>query len=132
VRPTLFGSFCKTEFKPYDVLVTCSLLIIKHHLGNRAIVRTDGNERDWDDARILCFSRLGYGSEYTLDDDFGLMRGYFTVSDAIADANLADTDACGNTESSLYSRCADEDANLLNPPDASTESGGQEEQKQRE
>lgn len=88
-RPTLWGSFCKTEYKPYDVLVTCALLIIKHHLGNFVVVRSDGEDIDFDDARLLCFARLGYGDKYILDVQHGLIEGYRQMSDAIAHATLA-------------------------------------------
>lgn len=90
LRPTLYVDFTKTDHKPYDLLVQCSLLVLKHHLGNKAIVRSDGTDDEWADAKIICTSRLGYGDEYVLDDEFGLIRGYFRLSDAIADANLAE------------------------------------------
>jgi len=60
-----FG-FCKTAYKPYDIPVTACLIILKHHFGSKVNVSSDGESRDWDDARILCQQVLGYGEEFVL------------------------------------------------------------------
>jgi len=59
--------FCKTAFKPYDWAVTAFLIIAKHYLGDRLIVRSDGTSANWQDARLLCQLELGYGMEFQLD-----------------------------------------------------------------
>ena len=64
----MFG-FCKTAYKPYDLLVTACLIVAKHHLGNGIRVSSDGESRDWEDARRLCQQVLGYGSEFQLNED---------------------------------------------------------------
>lgn len=62
-----YFAFCKTAFKPYDLAVTAFLVIAKHHLGDRLIVRSDGDEDHWQDARWLCELELGYGLAFQLD-----------------------------------------------------------------
>lgn len=66
--PYMFG-FTKTNYRPYDIAVTVCLIIAKHHLGSQIRVRSDGESKDWEDARILCEQFLGYGKEFKLDDD---------------------------------------------------------------
>lgn len=58
----LFFDCCKTAYRPYDLMITAALIIIKHHIP-KVIVSTDGEEKDWLDARILCHNLLGYGFE---------------------------------------------------------------------
>lgn len=62
-----YFSCCKTAFKPYDIAVTACLIIFKHHLGKDFIVRSDGEESHWFDAKQLCQMFLGYGFEFKLD-----------------------------------------------------------------
>ena len=57
-------NFCKTAFRPYDIAVTACLLIAKHVLQDEIIVRTDGDDSGWFDAKMLCQSLFGYGLEY--------------------------------------------------------------------
>jgi hypothetical protein len=60
---------CKTAYKPYDLLVTGCLVILKHHFPDQVRVSSDGDSRDWDDARRLCQHVLGYGADFVLDDE---------------------------------------------------------------
>lgn len=62
-----WGAFCKTAFKPYDLAVNAVLIIAKHHLGDRIIVHSDGEEEHWWDAMQLCAYKLGYEEEWHLD-----------------------------------------------------------------
>lgn len=55
--------FCKTERKPYDVMVTAALIIAKHHLGDDIDVESDGGDEDWKAGRVLVQIALGYGDE---------------------------------------------------------------------
>ncbi|QUL98544.1 MAG: hypothetical protein IMF26_00075 [Candidatus Fermentithermobacillus carboniphilus] len=64
----LWFDFCKTAFKPYGVTVTAFLLIAKHHLGKQIVVRTDGEDAHWFDAKVFCMAGLGYGLEYRIQD----------------------------------------------------------------
>jgi hypothetical protein len=63
----LYFNFCKTAFKPYDLAVTAFLVVAKHHLGSRIIVRSDGDDCHWQDAKWLCQLELGYGLDFRLD-----------------------------------------------------------------
>lgn len=66
----LYFNFCKTAFRPYDVAVTCFLLIAIHHMGNRIKVSTDGDFDGWADAMQICYAYLGYKlTEFSVDDD---------------------------------------------------------------
>jgi len=61
-----YFQFCKTAFKPYDVLVTATLIIAKHRFGDAIQVSSDGDQKDWFDGQMLCQSVLGYGLSYDL------------------------------------------------------------------
>ena len=41
-------NFCKTARKPYDVVVTACLAILKYRLGDNIEVSSDGNFPDWE------------------------------------------------------------------------------------
>lgn len=41
------GEFCKTNGKPYDVVVVACLCILKHYLGDNIAVESDGCSLDW-------------------------------------------------------------------------------------
>ena len=62
----LYFEFTKTAFRPYDLAVTAFLIIAKHHMGDKIKVNTDGEQPQWDDARRLCYTHLGYGVEYII------------------------------------------------------------------
>jgi len=57
---------CKTAFRPYDLAVTAFLIIAKHHLGERMLVKSDGTIAHWMDAVKLCQNVLGYGFDFEL------------------------------------------------------------------
>lgn len=59
--------FCKTAYKPYDVLVTAALIAAKHRFGDAVSVSSDGGDKDWFDGQMLCQQALGYGLGYNLE-----------------------------------------------------------------
>jgi hypothetical protein len=59
--------FCKTAFRPYDLLVTAALLIFKNHFPVEFQVFTDGEDAHWFDAKLICAVTLGYGMHYAID-----------------------------------------------------------------
>lgn len=65
---------CKTCFKPYDLAVTACLLIAKKHLGSELIIKSDGNDNHWFDAKLLCSTILGYGLEFCISRRGVLMK----------------------------------------------------------
>jgi hypothetical protein len=70
-------AFCKTAFKPYDLMVQATLIAAKHTFGAQFHVQSDGEDDKWTDARALCVEAgLGYGADYHIDDneDVGLTR----------------------------------------------------------
>ena len=60
-------AFCKTAYKPYDLAVIACLIIAKHHFGYEIKILSNGQSKDWDDARMLCQHFLGYGEDFELD-----------------------------------------------------------------
>jgi hypothetical protein len=50
--PKVF-SFCKTACKPYDEVVTASLAVLKHHLGDALRVSSDGTFDEWSEGLAL-------------------------------------------------------------------------------
>ena len=60
----LYLEFCKTAFKPYDLAVITFLTIAKHHMKDRLIVGSDGNDSHWIDGKRLCQMVLGYGLDF--------------------------------------------------------------------
>ena len=46
-------NFCKTAGKPYDMVVTASLIFAKKILGDALTIKSDGNWDDWDGGRLL-------------------------------------------------------------------------------
>jgi hypothetical protein len=55
---------CKSGGRPYDVLLTASLIGIKRRLGDLVVITSDGEDVDWEPARAFCLKVLGYGSVY--------------------------------------------------------------------
>jgi len=52
--------FCKTARKPYDVLVTSSLLAAMRIANGAWVVGSDGDEYDWEKGIALVTKVLGY------------------------------------------------------------------------
>src|SRR5712691_5477126 len=50
---------CKTAYRPYDVVVTALLIVAKSHFGLTLRVSSDGDDRDWEDGRILATVACG-------------------------------------------------------------------------
>ena len=46
-------NFCKTARKPYDEVVTASLAVLKHHLGDALRVSSDGDFDEWSEGLAL-------------------------------------------------------------------------------
>jgi hypothetical protein len=63
--PLVFA-YCKTAYRPYDVVVTAVLIAFKRHFGDLVTVASDGNDANWDDGRILAEVAVGYGKAFHL------------------------------------------------------------------
>lgn len=60
-----WSSFCKTNYRPYDLCVQGCLIILSYRLGNGKFrVDSDGDSRAWNDARDACQHVLGYGIDW--------------------------------------------------------------------
>ena len=46
-------NFCKTAEKPYDAVVTASLILLKKELGDKVEVSSDGGWHNWQGGRLL-------------------------------------------------------------------------------
>jgi hypothetical protein len=64
----LHCEYVKTAFRPYDIAVTCILLIAKRHLRGQFVIHSNGADAQWSDAKRICQTALGYG------DWFGIME----------------------------------------------------------
>ena len=53
-------NFCKTAYKPYDIVVCGALIVLKHYMP-KLKVSSDGGEEDWAPAVALAQKTLGYG-----------------------------------------------------------------------
>jgi len=62
-------NFCKTARKPYDLAVTSLLIIASQHLGDLIEVSSDGDLSDWNEAKELCLSALGYGEDFDFREE---------------------------------------------------------------
>ena len=51
---------CKTARKPYDAIVCCALMIVRHYVPKFEVL-SDGDAEDWEDAVALCRRVLHYG-----------------------------------------------------------------------
>jgi hypothetical protein len=59
-------AFCKTAQKPYDILVTGALIVLKYHLGEAITVSSDGDlDIEW--VEPIKFVNDILGEEYTKD-----------------------------------------------------------------
>ena len=61
-------NFCKTAQKPYDIAVTCALIIAKKNFGDNIIVSSDGGQEEWLEAIDLCQNTLGYGESFNVEE----------------------------------------------------------------
>ena len=58
-------SFCKTQYRPYDLAVQCCLIVLSHNLGSGQFkVSSDGSTEQWNNAREACQRILGYGADW--------------------------------------------------------------------
>jgi len=64
-RERFFGH-CKTEHRPYDLVVKAVLIVLRHHLGDAITVTSDEGVEEWELARQLCQQALGYGEDFLL------------------------------------------------------------------
>lgn len=51
--------FCKTQYRPYDIVVCTVLLRAQHYYGAAIKVSSDGGPEDWEPARSLYASLFG-------------------------------------------------------------------------
>lgn len=65
--------FCKTAFRPYDIVVTAFLVIAKHYLDDKIEVSSEAKDVHWFDGKMLCQSILGYGLQYQINDEGELL-----------------------------------------------------------
>ena len=57
-RESCYFGFCKTAEKPYDVVITAALSILKYRLGDLVDVSSDGRPMQWNAGVLLASSVL--------------------------------------------------------------------------
>ena len=62
----LYFQFCKTRRHPYDTMVQMCLIALKHHFV-AVVIKSDGDNDEWQAARELCQKHLGYGADFVLE-----------------------------------------------------------------
>jgi hypothetical protein len=62
-----YFSYCETDFKPYDLIVTAILIRLKERLGDQIVISSDGLERGFEDAKKLCRELFGWASRFELE-----------------------------------------------------------------
>lgn len=60
---------CITDFKPYDLAVTASLIRLKERLGDDFVVTSDGREKGFEDAKLLCRELFGWNQRFALEPE---------------------------------------------------------------
>lgn len=63
-------NFCKTASKPYDVVVTASLIVLKDALGPDVEISSDGDAEDWIDGLNLAERATGRSLVNPINDDY--------------------------------------------------------------
>lgn len=66
--------FCKTARKPYDTLVTASLLMFRYRFGEQVAVESDGFAEEWTNGYALVAQVLGPGIARSALELVGLTR----------------------------------------------------------
>jgi len=63
----MYPQQCETRYKPFDLLVTASLLRLKENLGEEIVVSSDGDEKAFQDAKRICRQLFGWPSHFELE-----------------------------------------------------------------
>lgn len=66
-EPDGFYDFCKTNRKPYDVVVTALLLAVQEAYGNAVRISSDGTPSEWEDGVRLFYQATGLVSTVPFD-----------------------------------------------------------------
>lgn len=61
--------FCKTEHKPYDVVVVACLATAKYFLGRDIKVESDGRRHEWEEGCELARAATGLNITNPIEDD---------------------------------------------------------------
>jgi hypothetical protein len=61
--------FCKTAYKPYDLLVCACLLVYKHHSPDTLELGSDGDPEDWKASEEFVKDVLGYSVRFKRDPE---------------------------------------------------------------
>lgn len=69
IEPKKDIDFCKTEGRPYDMLVRCCLIVFRHYFQEKFYVSSDDKvigACKWGEAARLCMANVGYGEFFEL------------------------------------------------------------------
>lgn len=73
IRNPLIFDFCKTAVKEYDIAVVTCLILAKYYLKNQIKISSDGDLKDWEDARNLIYYELHLRLYLKTDSDGGII-----------------------------------------------------------
>jgi hypothetical protein len=66
-EPGTYSCSCMTHFKPYDLLVTATLIRLKEHLGKAIIISSENPDRGFDDALRICRELFGWPTRFEIE-----------------------------------------------------------------
>jgi len=66
--PSLVFNFCKTDWQPYDSIVTATLLLYRHQFPESIKLSSDGEPEEWENGRVLAQTACGFSPEIALSE----------------------------------------------------------------
>lgn len=70
------SGFCKTDRKPYDLMVTTCLLLYKYYFPDEVEISSDGTREEWNDAFLFIGSVLEDGEAVAVELDLMLAEAF--------------------------------------------------------
>lgn len=62
-----YACSCETHFKPYDLVVTATLIRIKEHLGKAVVISSEDPEHGFEDALRFCRELFGWTNRFEIN-----------------------------------------------------------------
>jgi len=66
--PSQVFNFCKTDWQPYDVMVTATLLLYRHQFPDSVALSSDGEPEEWQQGCDLVKAACGFAPEILLGE----------------------------------------------------------------
>jgi hypothetical protein len=66
--PSKVFNSCKTNWQPYDAVVTAILLLYRHQFPGSIALSSDGEPEEWEDGRYLVKTACGFAPEIVFSE----------------------------------------------------------------